>query len=309
VQCRNDSSDWSPKVAAFEFTVLSPWWQRWWAYLLVVLVAGGMVWFIVLMRTRSLNRRRIELEAAVAQRSAELVEKNKALQEASLTDPLTQIRNRRYFNETVPAEAARVLRQFKGVPAGSRTDGGAGELIIVMADIDAFKRVNDAHGHSVGDRVLQEHAQRLAGVIRKGDVLVRWGGEEFMIVCHATPRENVPLLCQRLMEAVSATPYDLGRGVSLSMTCSFGWAPFPWSREEMTALSMDNVIELADKALYLAKSGGRNQAVGILPAEQGLPHGEEINIENLRRLPPAMVQVVRTANTTAIPAAPGEVKA
>src|SRR5205807_8460580 len=104
---------WTSEIAAFRFTVLSPWWQRWWTWLPAALLVATTVWLIVVLRTRSLNRRRIELEAAVAQRSAELVEKNKALQEASLTDPLTLIRNRRYFYETVPSDAARVLRNLK----------------------------------------------------------------------------------------------------------------------------------------------------------------------------------------------------
>ena len=298
VQCRGNSPDWPANAATFEFTVRPPWWQTWWAYLLSVLVGVGLMWIIVVLRTRTLNQRRIELEAAVAQRSAELLEKNNALQEASLTDPLTQTRNRRYFYETVPSEAARVLRLFKAGIPGLQTGSvaSAGELIIVMADIDMFKRVNDVHGHSIGDRLLQEHAQRLASVIRKGDVLVRWGGEEFMIVCHATPRENVPMLCQRLMEAVSATPFNLGAGVSLNKTCSFGWAPFPWSREQINALSVENVIELADKGLYLAKTGGKNQAVGILPATGHAQAGLELAMPNLLELPPALVQVVRTTN-------------
>ncbi len=296
LQCRDDSAGWPSKIAAFQFTVLSPWWQRWWAYLLAALLVAAMVWLIVLSRTRSLNRRRIELEAAVAQRSAELVDKNKELQEASLTDPLTLIRNRRYFYETVPSDAARVLRNLK---TGPRTDTACGELIIVMADIDNFKRVNDVFGHSVGDRLLREHARRLAGVIRKGDVLVRWGGEEFMLVCHATPRENVPMLCQRLMEGISATPYDLAPGVSLNKTCSFGWAPFPWTKDDINALTVENVIELADKALYLAKTGGKNQAVGILPAE-GITPGTEIKREQLLDLSPDLVQIVRTPNLTAL---------
>jgi diguanylate cyclase (GGDEF)-like protein len=259
------------------------------------------MWLIVVLRTRTLNQRRIELEAAVAERSAELVEKNRALQEASLTDPLTQIRNRRYFYETVPSEAARVLRLLKGGKSGppSAKAAASSELTIVMADIDTFKRVNDVYGHSVGDRMLQQHAQRLASVIRKGDVLVRWGGEEFMIVCHATPRENAPMLCQRLMEAVSATPFDLGDGVMLSKTCSFGWAPFPWSREKPNALSVENVIELADKGLYLAKTGGKNQTVGILPSKGHADAGLELTMRNLLELPLALVNVIRTANSGA----------
>jgi len=197
----------------------------------------------------------------------------------------------------VPSEIGEVMGNLKTV---MRTDTTLGELSIVMADIDNFKRVNDAYGHSVGDRLLREHARRLAGVIRKGDVLVRWGGEEFMLVCHATPRENVPMLCQRLMEGISATPYDLAPGVSLYKTCSFGWAPFPWTKDDIHALTVENVIELADKALYLAKTGGKNQAVGILPAE-GMKPGTDIRREQLLDLSPDLIQIVRTSNLTTIP--------
>ena len=298
VQCRTKSAEWPVEAATFEFRVRPAWWQTWWAYVAAALCIAGLLWLIVALRTRRLNQRRIELEAAVAQRSAELVDKNKALQEASLTDPLTQTRNRRYFYETVPSEAARVLRLLNAGPERRRKPGPGGlpELIIIMADIDTFKRVNDVYGHSVGDRLLQEHARRLASVIRKGDVLVRWGGEEFMIVCHATPRENVPLLCQRLLEAVSSTPFDLGDGVRLYKTCSFGWAPFPWSHNRASGLTVENVIELADKGLYLAKTGGKNQGVGIIPAEGYEQSGAEVSKDRLLDLPPTMVQVVRTAN-------------
>lgn len=313
VQCRTNSAEWPVDAAIFEFRVRPAWWQTWWAYVAAAFCIAGAVWLIVVVRTRRLNQSRTELEAAVAQRSAELVDKNKALQEASLTDPLTQTRNRRFFYETVPSEAARVLRLLNA-GASQRQKPGAGgppELIIIMADIDTFKKVNDVYGHSVGDRLLQEHARRLVSVIRKGDVLVRWGGEEFMIVCHATPRENVPLLCQRLLEAVSSTPFDLGDGVSLYKTCSFGWAPFPWSHHNAGSLTVENVIELADKGLYLAKTGGKNQAVGIVPAECCEQSGGEVSKDKLLELPPSMVQVIRTANTAAMPSGderPQEVK-
>src|SRR5208283_3986176 len=139
------------------------------------------------------------------------------------------------------------------------------ELIFVLVDIDRFKRVNDELGHAAGDHLLQEVAKRIASVMRRSDDLVRWGGEEFLLVCRTTDRENAGPLCTRVLEAVRDLPFDVGNGVQVHKTCSIGWAPFPWMHEDTGMLSLDNVIELADKALYLAKREGRNRSFGWWP--------------------------------------------
>lgn len=292
VQCKEaDSPNYSAKTS-FYFRVLPNVWQSNWLRALLVLGLMGGIWGFVLLRTRTLNRRKIELEEAVAQRSAELLQKNKELEQISLTDPLTGTRNRRYFYETIPTDQAQALRSHQRFGDSQKSAGPPRELIFVLVDIDRFKRVNDEMGHAAGDKLLQEVAKRISSVMRRSDDLVRWGGEEFMLVCRTTDRENAGLLCNRVLEAVRDLPFDVGNGVQLHKTCSIGWAPFPWLPGDTQMLSIDNVIELADKALYLAKREGRNRSYGLVPAATASISEKSISIENLRDCPPELVQIV-----------------
>ena len=292
VKCQRENSGLISEPATFRFQVLPSTWQTWWARLLEVAGLFLCFWLLVSLRTRALNHRQLELEQAVAQRSAELLQKNKELEEISLTDPLTSTRNRRYFYETISTDIAQALRSHLKSTEPDAVQMPGQELIFVLVDIDRFKRVNDELGHAAGDHLLQEVAKRIAAVMRRSDDLVRWGGEEFLLVCRTTDREHAALLCDRVLEAVRELPFDVGNGVQVNKTCSIGWAPFPWIREDVGLLSIDNVIELADKALYLAKREGRNRSYGMLPAP-GVYRSEKIvSIEYLRDCPPELVQIV-----------------
>jgi diguanylate cyclase (GGDEF)-like protein len=291
VQCKQpDTNTYSAKTS-FHFRVLPNFWQSGWARGLMALALMGAVWVFVSLRTRTLNRRKSELEKAVAERSAELLQKNKELQEISLTDPLTGMRNRRYFYETISKDIAQALRSNQK-SSDSPMPTPRQELIFALVDIDRFKRVNDEMGHTAGDKLLQEVAKRIASVMRKSDDLVRWGGEEFLLVCRTTDRENASLLCSRVLEAVRELPFDVGNGVQVHKTCSIGWAPFPWLHDDAGMLSIENVLELADKALYLAKREGRNRSYGLVPAPAVTLSEKSVSIENLRDCPPELVQIV-----------------
>jgi diguanylate cyclase (GGDEF)-like protein len=289
VQCQNPGIGEKAAPASFRFEVLPYFWQTWWAKTSGGLLLLGCFWGFVSLRTRALNRRQVELEQAVAQRSAELMQKNKELSDISLTDPLTGTRNRRYFYETISTDIAQAQRSHLKT-MGEQCPRQ--ELIFVLVDIDRFKRVNDELGHAAGDRLLQEVAKRIGSVMRRSDDLVRWGGEEFLLVCRTTDRANAPVLCNRVLDAVREVPFDVGNGVGVHKTCSIGWAPYPWLQEDGGMLSIDNVIELADKALYLAKREGRNRAYGLLPAESARRSDKSVSIENLRDCPPDLVQIV-----------------
>jgi diguanylate cyclase (GGDEF)-like protein len=292
VQCWQEESGTAASEASFKFRVRPNFWQTWWARGSATLLFLMAVWGLVLLRTRTESRRRRELEQAVAQRNAELTQKNKELEEISLTDPLTSTRNRRYFYETISTDIAQTLRAHLKSLDPSSTPAPRQELIFVLVDIDRFKRVNDELGHAAGDRLLQQVAKRIASVMRRSDDLVRWGGEEFLLVCRTTDRENASMLCNRVLEAVRDLPFDVGNGVEVHKTCSIGWAPFPWMQDDVGLLSIDNVIELADKALYLAKREGRNRAFGMVPTQDALKSEKSISMENLRDCPPDRVQIV-----------------
>ena len=293
VQCRRGESAWTVKPATYSFTVARAFWETWWARCIEIAIVLDAVWVLVQFRTRTLEARRRVLQQAVADRNAELVEKNRELREMSLTDPLTHVRNRRYVQETIDAEIAQ-LRRIRGGPhTGGVKPEHPGELIFVMVDIDGFKSVNDRYGHAAGDRLLQLVAERLGVLMRASDVLARWGGEEFLLICRSTDRSGAQILAQRILDEIGSQSFQIDATSELRKTCSVGWAPFPWAGDGLNGLSVENVIELADLALYLAKREGRNQCVGLLPTVRATRAPHELRMEDLRTYPPDIMQIVR----------------
>ncbi|MGD1024415.1 MAG: GGDEF domain-containing protein [Candidatus Sulfotelmatobacter sp.] len=221
-------------------------------------------------------------EQSLRWHSLELQRKNLELQEISYTDPLTGAWNRRYLEEILTAEAGQVLRNYERARGSDIRKLDHRDLVFLMVDMDFFKEVNDLHGHPAGDRLLQLVAERLGRVVRKSDVLVRWGGEEFLIMSRSADPSGIPAFCDRILEVVASEAFDLGHGVQVRKTCSVGWAPFPWSRRAYEAICAEETIELADAALYRAKAAGRNQGIGILPAEGALATPEKITLQALQ---------------------------
>ena len=265
VTCRSSRGTASVPVH-FAFIVEPAWWEEWYTR------AGGiflglvaLIW-VVRNRTKQLERERMRLEKAVEERSAELAEANRVLEEMTLTDPLTSVRNRRYFQVTIPADVGQAVRSYAagGISPAKRNR----DLIFYLIDADHFKEINDRFGHGAGDQVLIEMTRRISSAIRHSDVLVRWGGEEFLVVSRFTERTEAEALASRVLSNVAREPFQIkGAGVSLHRTCSIGWAAFPWNPETADAVSYEEVLGLADKALYEAKHSGRNQAVGAVPVD------------------------------------------
>jgi diguanylate cyclase (GGDEF)-like protein len=174
-----------------------------------------------------------------------LASTNELLKVQSERDPLTGLANRRHFQQA--------MRQQ---PAGQGFSG-----TVYLLDVDHFKQINDQHGHAAGDVVLVEIARRLRTAVRDEDLIVRWGGEEFLLVVHALSPDQVEQLAQRLLAAVAGAPVDCdGRAVRVS--ASIGFATFPLEPAGMP-LSWERAIELVDTAMYLAKAHGRNRAYGV----------------------------------------------
>ena len=234
-------------------------------------------------------------EQSLRWHSLELRRKNLELQEISFTDVLTNIWNRRYLEEILTAEAQQVLRNYQRAHGNEIRKMDHRDLVFIMVDVDFFKQVNDLHGHPAGDRLLQLVAQRLSTVVRKSDVLVRWGGEEFLIMSRSTDPAGTPAFCGRLLEVISAEAFDLGHGISVRKTCSVGWASYPWCRGAYEALCAEESIALADSALYQAKALGRNQGVGIVPTEAAAKQPEAIELKSVRNGQAPWARVVRVA--------------
>lgn len=178
---------------------------------------------------------------------------NAMLYQRSITDGLTQVHSRGYFDCWLDEEFHRLNRYHAHAKDGS---GWAREVSLIMIDIDNFKDVNDTHGHQVGDRVLREVAGCLAGQIRNSDQIARYGGEEFVIFCPESGMDEAEILAERLRKAVAKLRFDVGEGEELRVTISVGIASYP-----ETAAGERDLVFRADQALYAAKEGGRDRVV------------------------------------------------
>jgi diguanylate cyclase (GGDEF)-like protein len=200
-----------------------------------LLVAGGVLAAAVVAM----------LVRRARQANARLVASNVELQEQAEIDPLTGLANRRHFQA--------VMQRLGAAEAFA---GG-----VLLADLDHFKRINDRYGHAAGDAVLVEVACRLRQVLREDDLVVRWGGEEFLVVLRSAAADGVPTLAQRMLDAVGGEPVVFGDG-RVPVTVSIGYAGFPLPPSNL-ALPWERAIDLVDTAMYLAKAHGRNRAYGV----------------------------------------------
>ncbi len=262
VSCGSATLGWS-EAAEYSFEIHPPWWQSWWANLGATVLLAVAIFGIIRYRTQRERLERERLEIAVGERSAELAAANRELQEACLRDSLTGVRNRRFLETTITADASQALRAYRTNSSSYSHDHR--DLIFFLIDVDHFKEVNDRHGHHAGDRLLVQISERLSQIVRDSDFLIRWGGEEFLVVCRSAERVDAPRMAERILAAVGSMPFDLGGGCILRKTCSVGWAPFPWPPLSQARVSVDEVLRLADHGLYLSKQRGRNQATGVLP--------------------------------------------
>jgi len=209
------------------------WQQRlWWAVAAVCLCSFG---FVVLLYRR------------MRRANAQLAASNASLQSLAELDPLTGLSNRRHFRSLMEQERA------DGALCGS----------LFLLDIDHFKQINDRFGHGSGDLVLQEVARRLRQTVRSGDLVVRWGGEEFLVLmrsCQAD-HESTDAQAQRMLEAIHHAPINAGAH-SIRVSGSIGFASFPIGAEAVP-VPWERALNLVDTAMYLAKSHGRNRAYGV----------------------------------------------
>lgn len=251
-------------VRAVAFEVLPPWWMRSWILALAGVSLLGIGFLAFRWRTALLRRRNEQLEALVKARTQELEVANESLREASLVDPLTGLYNRRYLTMTMPEESVRLHRIFRNhLDKGESPLGRNEDLILFLGDLDHFKRVNDTYGHGAGDLVLKETAQLLRGVSRTSDTLVRWGGEEFLLVAKRSDREKAHQIAEKFRQAIRNHEFVLPEGQRLRCTISVGYAAFPVLDHQPEAFTWEDTLLVADQCLYAAKHAGRDGWVGV----------------------------------------------
>jgi diguanylate cyclase (GGDEF)-like protein len=259
------------RIAVFAFTILPPWYRTWWAYILWVIGSVSALVGIIYLYTLKLRREKAHLENIVSERTQQL-------RDASLTDPLTGLRNRRFIAEVLQNDIAAFigLKNFQlNTKNQRRSEEGDSVFGLFLFDIDFFKKVNDTYGHDAGDRVLKQFAAIITGSVRQDDAVMRVGGEEFLVMLKKTQPEYLPIFAAKVLKKVTATPFDIGGGTTIQKTCSIGYTSFPFYKEQPGLLTFEQCTMIADMGLFQAKNHGRNQGV-YMKAGPRIPSGEEI---------------------------------
>lgn len=238
------------------------WQQRLWTTLATAAVLSALLMVLWLVHARRANR---QLTQDVA-----------SLTEQSSLDELTGVFNRRHFSD--------MMQPYEHDPEA--------RVGLVMVDVDHFKRINDSLGHDAGDLVLTEVARRLQSLVRAHDHVVRWGGEEFVLVLPGATPQGLPQMARRLLDAVAGAPIRVGDR-QLHVSVSAGCVVHPLE----PGSSWDSALRLADTSMYRAKRHGRNRAACVVtrdkPAtdtdfDRGIAAGHSGTVEVIEVLGPAL---------------------
>ncbi|WP_144392077.1 ligand-binding sensor domain-containing protein [Pleionea sediminis] len=267
VKASNNAGLWNPKAAEINFTIKPFFYESTWFYIICLIASAALVTAWHKLRLRSLELKKKELEGKIREHTQQLEISNRklhdavqALQETSQTDQLSGLKNRRYLSNQLPADLANFEREIDSHHNGH-------SMIFALADIDHFKQINDQHGHKAGDTIIKRFSQIIRDHIREGDYAVRWGGEEFIIVFRPMPPNVVPIIIDRLRKTIEEAEFYIARDKSLKITCSIGYAEYPFFKSDIHRLSWEHTVEIADHALYSVKENGRNGWACIKPTE------------------------------------------
>jgi diguanylate cyclase (GGDEF)-like protein len=273
VRARNSDGFWNDDGIALPVLVSPAPWQTWWAYLLYSLAAIAAVLAVPYaqhMRLRREEQYRHRLEREVSERTHELAVQtetlktlNEKLQRSSFTDPLTGLNNRRFLFEGIAGQINDICKVHEGT-GGETPD----DLLFVMIDLDNFKPVNDGYGHAAGDSLLIQITEVLHDACDADhDWIIRWGGDEFLVVRRLKRTADPVPMVEKLRSCVSNTLVPVGDGHLARTTSSIGFARYPFVREAPELVSWEQVITIADHAMYAAKET-RNTFVGYCATEK-----------------------------------------
>lgn len=259
VRAANNAGVWVAAPAQLAFRIPAHLTETgWFRAVALLLILAGLTLFLRWLEARH-GRQQARLQRLVDQRTSELHALNLRLQEVSQTDPLTGLRNRRFLDLQIPADLGFYDRENHDLAGQKQV------LLFALIDIDAFKEVNDRYGHHAGDRVLQQLAQLLTGLLRAGDYLVRWGGEEFLLVFRPMPSRLLSTIGERLRYEIANHVFELPDRSTLHITASIGMCEYPAFRDSEMCLDWVSVVELADRAMYWVKRHGRNGWATLRP--------------------------------------------
>ncbi len=237
--------------------ILAPWWRRNWFYGLCLLALVLLLSFADVLRERQLRKKRMQLEALVRERTAELEVSRERLRTQAAHDGLTGMLNRTFVMLALGAEMERCRRE-------------GGTLVVALADLDNFKQLNDKYGHLAGDEALRRFAGAVGSAIRLYDHAGRYGGEEFLLVLPKIAQESAEQRLAGLHAAISNLAIRVGES-GFTLTCSIGVTVFDPLNGQGSA---ESLLSTADRALYAAKAAGRNRVMFRQPEDA---HAHEVN--------------------------------
>lgn len=278
VRASNSDGAWNEAGYTVPIAVAAAPWATWWAYLGYVLLAINIALGLYFGHRRRLAREaaysfRLEQEVRartekLADNNKELHALNKALQESSLSDPLTGLRNRRFVFEEVSRDLEVIQRRLADDRAGLGGEDAA-DLVFMMIDLDHFKPINDTYGHAAGDKLLLELRDLLLETCRRSDFVVRWGGDEFVVIAKQSRPDEAFALAERIRSEIERRAFDIGDGQTARTTCSIGFVAYPMFEGQAEEANLDGVLNIADALMYEAKKQ-RNAWVGMLAPDEAV---------------------------------------
>ncbi len=239
VTARIGQGEWNRHPATFPFKIIPPFWKTYWFMSLIF----AIILAIFLYRNYKIKQYSSRLEHQVKKRTKELEKVNKGLEWMANYDNLTKLANRNNVREIL-----------ENTPKSD-----TGKLGILIIDLDFFKAVNDNYGHMAGDIALKQFANMLTNTTNNHQIAARWGGEEFLVVCKQTDSVSLQKLASNILKNCRKLKISLDEGTSFSIRCSIGFA-----LSQPNNPDWNKTIQLADLALYSAKHGGRDCAIGYL---------------------------------------------
>jgi diguanylate cyclase (GGDEF)-like protein len=273
VRASNNDGRWSDAPVSLQLHVAPQPWATWWARCLYGATLFAVIYFVWEAQHRRVLReaayaRRLRQEVDVrteelAQRNRDMERANQQLHAASVTDSLTGLGNRRCLHDAMAALLGPTAHAAEGTAPNRRAE----RFVLMMVDLDFLKPINDRYGHEAGDAVLLQMAEILRREFRAKDLIVRWGGDEFVVMCRDADLELASVLAERVRSSVAKRLFKLGEGKVARTSCSIGFAPFPFIPNHPQLVDWEHSLSMADIALYEAKHN-RNTWVGWVGTEK-----------------------------------------
>ena len=278
VRSANNDGLWNKQSAKVQINVAPAPWFTWWAYSLYTIALLMIIAALVNKQAQKLRQQKEnsrQLENLVEERTSELADRNQQLlslnnklQQASITDSLTGLKNRRYLQEITLKQTAEIDREFEV----AKLHGKQRRMFFGMIDLNKLKMLNDTYGHEIGDKAIVHIANILTQECRLTDTIVRWGGDEFMVLGHVHDEITLERIAERIRSTVESTPMMIDDEQSVQLSCAIGLTFYPFCAHLPKLLNWEQITAIADRAMYLAKEYKLNDWVAIFSRKRLSSH-------------------------------------